>query len=87
MGKLPMNKHILLFNLQEAREELEHIIAALSTETDYDEHDFRAAMEHAYHHLNTAWNARHASDECWANQADELFHPWRAFPEDIDLAP
>jgi hypothetical protein len=42
-------------------------------------------MEHLYHHLNTAWNARDESPEGVAATSEEDFQRWRQFPEDLYL--
>lgn len=42
-------------------------------------------MAHMYNHLNTAWNARAATDEQIAAQSDEDFYRWRAYPADIPM--
>ena len=49
-------------------------------EGEIDEDLFSAGMEHIYHHLNTAWNARNLSDELFY---DGNFHDLRKFPDDI----
>jgi hypothetical protein len=42
-------------------------------------------MQHLYHRLNTAWNARDESPERLAATSEEDFHRWRQFPEDLSL--
>lgn len=81
-----MNKEYVLFNLREAVEELQRTITEIETEPDYGEPEFQVAMEHAYHHVNHAWNARNASAEESSECSDANFAKWRAFPRDIDLS-
>ncbi len=81
-----MNKAYILLNLREAAEQLQRTIKQLETEPGYGEGRFQIAMEHAYHHLNHAWNARHATLAESAECSDANFAKWRAFPKDIDLS-
>lgn len=75
----------MLWNLEDAREELSRIIEEFRPGADIDEAEFRVAMAHLYGHLNTAWNVRHAT----ARQLDDAdggqLNAWKRFPEDIDL--
>ena len=55
---------------------------------DYVLYNLREAAEELgrYHHLNTAWNARHASaDDVTACTAAD-FKRWRQFPTDINMS-
>jgi len=81
-----MNKSYILFHLNEALEDLTRTIAKIEADTDYGEIEFEIAMAHAYNHLNTAWNARHADDERVSNLSHEDFVRWRRFPSDIDMS-
>ena len=80
-----MNKYWIHWNLQEAQEEIARILRDLEASADYDETEFRIAMEHAYDHLNTAWNSRNEDHEHIANHTEEQFYRWRAFPIDISM--
>jgi len=42
-------------------------------------------MEHLYHHINSAWNGREASDTAVKACTQEDFERWRQFPTDIEL--
>jgi hypothetical protein len=42
-------------------------------------------MEHLYHHVNTAWNARDSSAERADACSQEDFDCWRQFPQDIEF--
>jgi hypothetical protein len=53
-----MNRHVVLFHLKEAAEELDRIIQEIAENPKFSEVEFGIAMGHAYHHLNTAWNGR-----------------------------
>ncbi len=78
-----MNKDYVLFNLREAEEELVSMIRSLATEPDYAEAEFSVAMMHLYHHMNTAWNARDASEKQAEECSEEDFNAWGRFPSDL----
>jgi hypothetical protein len=80
-----MNRDYVLFHLQEGLEELERTIRDLQAEPEYGQPEFAVAMEHLYHHLNTAWNARNASDHEAQECAQANFTRWHQFPTDIEL--
>ena len=81
-----MNKQWILFHLEEALEEIEKTIQEIQSEPEYDEPVFSVAIEHLYHHVNTAWNSRNSSDEETTDSNDINFNTWRQFPKDIDLS-
>lgn len=76
-----MNSKLILFHLQEAKEELDGIIKNLQTDSLHNEGSFTVEMQHLYHHLNTSWNSRNSSEN--ENETDELFKKRRQFPSDI----
>lgn len=80
-----MTKDYLLWNLREASEELTRTIHDLETDSDYGNEELAVALNHLYHHLNTAWNARHASRARVQECSAEDFLAWRQFPADIDM--
>ena len=80
-----MNNNAVLFHLREAKEELDRTIAEVEAAPDYDIGEFRVAMSHLYHHLNTAWNGRNATAEAHRECAKPDFDSWRKFPENADL--
>jgi hypothetical protein len=80
-----MNREHTLWHLQEATEELQRTIREIENEPEYGYGEFSVAMEHLYHHLNTAWNARDESPECVRACSDADFVRWRQFPLDINL--
>lgn len=82
---MALNKPYVLFHLQEAKEELDRTIQDLRTDPDYDIGEYRVVMEHLFHHINTAWNARSVSDERAAECSDEDFRAWRQFPSDMEV--
>jgi hypothetical protein len=80
-----MNRDHTLFHLREAAEELQRTIGAVESTPEYDYGEFVVAMQHLYHHLNTAWNARDESSERVAACSDGDFVRWRQFPQDLGL--
>jgi len=82
---ISMNRDWVLFNLREATKELTRTIVEIETNSEYDDTEFSVAMQHLYHHLNTAWNGRGTSPERAARCSQEDFYAWRTFPTDIPL--
>jgi hypothetical protein len=80
-----MNKGWILFHLREAHEELTRTIDTLDAAESVDEIEFGIAIAHMYNHLNSAWNARAATDEQLAKQTEDDFYRWREFPSDISM--
>ena len=58
-----MNTRSIMFNLEEALEQLNSTVNDLKNTKGYNEDDFRVQIEHLYHHINFAWNTRHEPDE------------------------
>jgi len=69
-----MNKKLVTFHLNEAHEQLRATLAEMSRDDDYGSGEFVVEMQHLYYHLNTAWNAREASDAEAEPGSDELFN-------------
>ena len=78
-----MNKPFLVGNLEEARDLIEQIMLEVKTDRDYDaaklQHDFKLL----YGHLNTAWNARAASEAEVGRCTREDLERWRVFPVEL----
>ena len=83
---LIMTKDYVLYNLKEAAEELGRTIGGIEADSDYGDEEFEIAVTHLYHHLNTAWNARHASPDHVNACATADFKRWRQFPTDINMS-
>ena len=60
--------------------ELEQALKDVKQDNTFDEQEFNAAMSNVYHYLNTAWNARHASESEVNELSAENFYMWRQFP-------
>lgn len=80
-----MKNEYILFNLREALSELTETIKEIESSNEYDEAELYVAMQHIYHHLNHAWNARLVPTEKAWNADENMFDKWRKFPTDIDL--
>ena len=80
-----MNREHTLWQLHEAAEELQRTIREIERKPEYDYAEFVVAMQHLYHHLNTAWNARDESPERIQACTDIDFDRWRQFPQDLYL--
>jgi hypothetical protein len=75
----------VLVHLTEAEEALQKLIIEISSDREYDYGNYRVDMEHLYHHVNTEWNARDATDATMNECSEEDFRRWRQFPPDIEL--
>ena len=82
MSKL--NSKNIFYNIKEAREQLEEIEKLLE-ENNISEIDFQIKLEHAYHHLNFAWNVRKLSEKNYQKMSDADFNEWSKFPEEIEI--
>ena len=78
-----MNRDWVLFHLTEAQEELTRTIQEIRDTPDYGIGEFLPAVQHLYHHLNTAWNARDASEVEAGKVTEQNFRRWSAFPADL----
>lgn len=81
-----MNKDYILFHLREAAEALDRSIREIEGDPEYEFGNFLVEITHLYHHVNTAWNARDASQEQAELCSEDDFRQWRQFPADIDLS-
>ena len=78
-----MNRQIIESNIKEAREQLEEIEKRLSA--NLSEGELLVMLQHAYHHLNFAWNAKKVSNSRYAKMSEEEFNEWGKYPAaDID---
>jgi hypothetical protein len=82
----PLNKASIVFNLEEALEELTSTLDNIKNAENYSNADFRVAMEHLYHHINFAWNTRNMPAKEVGKLDGRKFYKWRRFPPDINLA-
>lgn len=78
-----LNWEIILYNLKDVREQIDEIIT-LAEAGDLDKINFQVKMEHAYHHLNSAWNIRHLGTKRYAKCAKKDFNEWSKYPRDLE---
>jgi hypothetical protein len=74
---------VIASNIAEAREQLQKIEARISRGAPPNESEFQIMMQHAYHHLNFAWNMRNHPVERYAQLSQEDFERWGTFPDDL----
>lgn len=80
-----MNNEYIIYNLKEAQEQLTEIINEIENGEELNIGSYIVDMQHLYHHLNTAWNARDASDTQTTECSEENFEKWRLFPDDMEM--
>jgi len=80
-----MNKRLVTFHLSEAQEQLRDMLEEMSKDPEYDYGEYFVHIQHLYHHVNTAWNARDVPDSEAEPGSDELFKRWGRFPRDLLL--
>ena len=78
-----LNYKIILYNIAEAREQLEKIEEQAKGKEKPSEVELQAMLEHAYHHLNFAWNIRHEPTKKYRKLSDKDFNLWSKFPKEI----
>lgn len=78
-----MNKEHLLFQLKEAQEALEQLVRECETSPEFFEGELFLSLQHIYHHINTAWNARNISNAALDQASDQNFKNWGSFPTDL----
>ena len=80
-----LNKDYIIYNLEEAKIEIDTILKKLHDDPHYESADLWPVIKHLYHHINTAWNARYASIKETHDYSQDDFIKWRQFPGDIDM--
>jgi hypothetical protein len=80
-----MNKDFVLFHLAEAENAIRDTIADIKSDPEYEYGNFRVDIEHIYLHVNSAWNARDASENAAKECSQVDFDRWRQFPTDIEI--
>ena len=80
-----MNRNVVLFHLREAAQQLNETIQSLASDGAYGAEEFQVEMGHLYHHVNTAWNGRHQTEEQFRKCTDADFAQFRKFPNQSEL--
>jgi hypothetical protein len=79
----PFNPRIIESNLSEAIEELEKL-RELAARKRLKEQELQVGLQHAYHHLNFAWNICRVSTSEYANLTQARFDRWSKYPSEIE---
>src|SRR5437870_2846084 len=86
-GDMPkVNYEVIRGNIKEAREELQKIEGQIAEPSNRSEVALQIGLEHAYHHLNFAWNARRATEKQYRTLSNENVNKWSKFPKDIHIS-
>ena len=80
-----LNWDIIARNVAEAREQLEEIEARVKGGNPPEPVEFQIMMQHAYHHLHFAWNARYWTTRRYGHLTEEDFQAGGKQPTDLDL--
>jgi hypothetical protein len=78
-----INWKIIAGDIKEAREQLKQIEKAIADKDYPSEGGLLVMLEHAYHHLNFAWNTRRISTKHYASMTDKEFNKWGKIPTEI----
>jgi hypothetical protein len=81
MAKL--NWEVILYNIRDAREQLQEIENLVNEGHPPSKIEFHIKLEHTFHHLCVAWNARQVSTKRYANLSDKDFNEWSKLPKNI----
>ena len=80
-----MNREFVLFNLREAVDELSRTVREIEADPEYGSGEFLVAMQHTYHHLNSAWNGQDLSELKAMNPTDASWDRLGEFPAGFPL--
>jgi hypothetical protein len=78
-----MNRRHILYNLEEARDEIDLVIRDLKRSGEYTQERFRRAMAHIVHHTNIAWNGRTTPHDI-GEAPEEAIREWSRYPADLE---
>lgn len=80
-----LNKDYIAWHLQEAANEIASILKEMETDPEWEIGSFSVGMRHLFHHVNSAWNARHASETEVSECSEDNFEKWRKYPTDLEI--
>jgi hypothetical protein len=80
MNGSPVGWAMLMYDLDDAKEDLETLMTSMQNDPDFDEDCFRIRLGHIYWHLNCAWLRRNVSEEL--SDADRASA--KRFPDDLE---
>ena len=81
----PLNKKMIAGHIAEANEQLASLLHSIVI-GNINEAKLQVGLQHAYHHLNVAWNVRRVPTSEHVGLTQEKFEEWRKYPNDIDEA-
>ena len=81
-----LNWETILNNITDAREQLQEIEERIRAGERISAVEYQIIMQHAYHHLNFAWNARYWTTKRYASLSQEDFVAGGKFPTDLEFA-
>jgi len=79
-----VNRALVLHHLTEAHQSLSRMLAEARRDEEWGIGELGVEMQHLYHHINTAWNARY-SPNAVGQASDAEFREWSAFPADLPM--
>ena len=79
-NKKMKNKYLIASNIEEAKEQLEEILKDIEEDKEYSEVELQIALEHAYHHLNYAWNIRNIEEARAEACSKSDYKAWSKYP-------
>ena len=82
MNKL--NWKIIESNIAEAKEELENIEKQIQSSKKPNMAEFQISLQHAYHHLNFAWNTKHKKTKEYKTMTNKEFKQYGKYSKDIE---
>jgi hypothetical protein len=80
-----VNREFVLYHLREASEELARTVREIEKDTEYGSGELLVAVQHVYHHLNSAWNGRDVSELKALNVTDASWSRLGEFPADFPV--
>ena len=78
-----LNWEVIASNIAEAREQLQALERTILSVKKRSEVDLQIGLEHAYHHLNFAWNARRITSPRYRRLSDPDFRYFSRIPGDL----
>jgi hypothetical protein len=79
MNDAPVGWAMLMYDLDDAKEDLDTLMAAMQNDPEFDEECFRVRLGHIYWHLNRAWHRRNVPDDT----GDTEDAKWGQFPSEL----
>ena len=75
-----LNRKCIRSDILEAVDELKTIAEKLQKDPRFEEIGFQTQLNHAYHHLNYAWNSRFSTKKEYVDLTDARFNKWSKYP-------